>query len=93
LTFAYKKILNTNIGYKIGDELVTYTAFADNIALLAKNKKGVSVNTELLVKKLERSGFVANLGKSATMSIGKERASGTRIADHFLRWIRSRWQL
>jgi len=41
------------------------------------------VNTELFVKELERLGFVANLDKSATMSIAKERASGTRIADHF----------
>jgi len=32
IDFCKQKNFNTNIGYKIGDELVTYTAFADNIA-------------------------------------------------------------
>ncbi|KAF6016938.1 hypothetical protein EB796_024747 [Bugula neritina] len=62
--------LNRNIGYTIGDERITYMAFADDIVLFVKSKEGLSVNVELLNDVLRKAGFEANPGKCATISIG-----------------------
>jgi len=48
----YVQKLNNNIGYKIGDERVTYMAFPDDIVLFAKSKEGLGLNTELSVNEL-----------------------------------------
>jgi len=69
----YVQKLNSNIGYKIGDERVTYMAFPDDIVLFAESKEGLGNNTELLVNELGRVGFVANPSKSATISIGAKK--------------------
>ena len=66
--------LDRNIGFKLGEQLLSHLAFADDVVLVAETQAGLQRQIDAFSGHLAKSGLFMNAGKCATLSIVAQRA-------------------
>ena len=61
--------LDKKIGFKIGEQLLSHLAFADDVVLMSETQAGLQRQIDAFSGHLAKSGLIMNAGKCATMSI------------------------
>ena len=61
--------LDRNIGFKLGEQLLSHLAFADDVVLVAETQAGLQRQIDAFSGHLAKSGLFMNAGKCATLSI------------------------
>ncbi|KAJ8865473.1 hypothetical protein PR048_033783 [Dryococelus australis] len=68
--------LNPNVGVQLGNDTISYLAFADDVILMARSSTGLQSNLDILCDGLAKMGLMLSVEKShslAIVAVGKTR--------------------
>ena len=61
--------LDSNIGFKLGEQLLSHLAFADDVVLMSETQAGLQRQIDAFSGHLAKSGLLMNAAKCATLNI------------------------